>query len=127
MYLVYLTKELSCTQLVSIESPWPGDSDSVLFRFISFGQWEVTWHQNREHGSKSSQNSCFALFWCNYAASSAQGIHVDSKQLSISLPSTQLKSTYDAWKEPSSYQQLQVDVCGSSHELSFISEGQSKS
>ena len=34
VYVVYLTKELSRTQVVSKESPSPGDNKSVLFCFI---------------------------------------------------------------------------------------------
>ena len=45
----------------------------------------------------------------------------DNKQLRFSERSSQLKNTYDAWKEPSN-QQLYVRMLGSSITLSLLSE-----
>ena len=91
-----------------MESPWAGDNDA------KYGQ----------HASKLSQNGCFCEIPRNYT------VFVDSwrnprwqQTVACFFALYQIKKTYDAWNKPSN-QQLQVDVCGSSREFSFISKSQ---
>ena len=99
----YLTKAVSRTKIVSIESPWAGDDDNALFRFIPIGCSRAMtcwiWSARVKNGSKRP----FSLFLYEFltrgiSRSSTLLVRLLNKLRVLEEPGTR---TWSCWLEAS--------------------------